>query len=225
MLRCAACSRSLDAGQPLPWRCPGETGDRHHILLIHRDEPKVSAATNSTIASDANPFVRFAPRLAWWDFVHAHGWSDEQSIDAIRRLDDRVATVAGTGFRITPLAVSSTLADAVGLDLLGEFVRTRADDRIGLVTFARYADLRCPPTGDHGALLQLLHIGHRQLELRHHLVRGRQAAALDPTCWRLWRWCRRRWRRRWGGREESTLIRGQWRHALPLPGRRTLGWE
>lgn len=45
---------------------------------------------------------------------------------------------------------------AVGLDLLGEFVRTRADDRIGLVTFARYADLRCPPTGDHGALLQLL---------------------------------------------------------------------
>ena len=116
MLRCAACSRSLDAGQPLPWRCPGETGDRHHILLIHRDEPMVSAATNSAIASDANPFVRFAPRLAWWDFVHAHGWSDEQSIDAIRRLDDRVAAVAGTGFRITPLAASPTLADAVGLD-------------------------------------------------------------------------------------------------------------
>ena len=31
------------------------------------------------------------------------------------------------------------------------------------------------------ALLQLLHIGHRQLELHHHLVRSRQAAALDPT--------------------------------------------
>ncbi|MBU3689807.1 MAG: hypothetical protein B7C54_06605 [Acidimicrobiales bacterium mtb01] len=116
MLRCAACSRSLDAGQPLPWRCPGETGDRHHILLIHRDEPMVSDATRSAIANDPNPFVRFAPRLAWWDFVHAHGWTDDQAIGAVKRLDERVATVAGTGFRITPLEESSSLADAVGLD-------------------------------------------------------------------------------------------------------------
>lgn len=45
---------------------------------------------------------------------------------------------------------------AVGIELLGEFVRLREHDRLGLVTFARYADLRCPPTGDHAALLELL---------------------------------------------------------------------
>lgn len=62
--------------------------------------------------------------------------------------------------RSSSMAATDLAADrtrlAVGLDLLGEFVLARRHDRLGLVTFARYADLRCPPTGDHGALLQLL---------------------------------------------------------------------
>lgn len=36
------------------------------------------------------------------------------------------------------------------------FVEGRPDDRIGLVTFARYSDLRCPPTLDHVALDEFL---------------------------------------------------------------------
>lgn len=36
------------------------------------------------------------------------------------------------------------------------FVRERPGDRIGLITFARYPDLRCPPTTDHEALLEVL---------------------------------------------------------------------
>lgn len=36
------------------------------------------------------------------------------------------------------------------------FVGGRPDDRIGLVGFARYPDLRCPPTLDHEALQQFL---------------------------------------------------------------------
>jgi len=36
------------------------------------------------------------------------------------------------------------------------FVAARPGDRIGLVTFARYPDLRCPPTLDHDALLAIL---------------------------------------------------------------------
>ena len=116
MLRCAACFRSLDAGQPLPWRCPSESGDRHHVLLIDRDPPVVGAETSAQISADDNPFVRYAPRLAWWDFVKSHGWSDSRAIDAIHRLDARVATVAGTGFRTTPLVTSTALAQAVGLD-------------------------------------------------------------------------------------------------------------
>lgn len=37
-----------------------------------------------------------------------------------------------------------------------EFVAQRADDRIGLVTFARYPDLVCPPTTDHDSLRAML---------------------------------------------------------------------
>jgi Ca-activated chloride channel homolog len=37
-----------------------------------------------------------------------------------------------------------------------DFVRARPDDRIGLVAFARYPDLLCPPTLDHGALARIL---------------------------------------------------------------------
>jgi len=36
------------------------------------------------------------------------------------------------------------------------FVAGRPDDRIGLVTFARYPDLRCPLTTDHAALLDII---------------------------------------------------------------------
>lgn len=36
------------------------------------------------------------------------------------------------------------------------FVAGRAEDRIGLVTFARYPDLRCPPTRDHEALSKMI---------------------------------------------------------------------
>jgi Ca-activated chloride channel family protein len=36
------------------------------------------------------------------------------------------------------------------------FVTGRPDDRIGLVSFARYPDLLCPPTRDHEALLAFL---------------------------------------------------------------------
>jgi Ca-activated chloride channel family protein len=36
------------------------------------------------------------------------------------------------------------------------FIAGRIDDRIGLISFARYPDLRCPPTLDHRALVQIL---------------------------------------------------------------------
>jgi Ca-activated chloride channel family protein len=44
----------------------------------------------------------------------------------------------------------------VARDAAARFVEGRPDDRIGLVSFARYPDLRCPPTLDHRALGELL---------------------------------------------------------------------
>ncbi|MEM8884960.1 MAG: VWA domain-containing protein [Planctomycetota bacterium] len=45
---------------------------------------------------------------------------------------------------------------AVAQQAATRFIGQRADDRIGLLTFARYPDLRCPPTADHRALAQLI---------------------------------------------------------------------
>lgn len=44
----------------------------------------------------------------------------------------------------------------IGKQLAGEFLVRRTDDRLGMVTFARYADLVCPPTADHRAVTELL---------------------------------------------------------------------
>lgn len=44
----------------------------------------------------------------------------------------------------------------VAKDAAAEFVAGRPHDRIGLVSFARFPDLRCPPTLDHEALLAIL---------------------------------------------------------------------
>ena len=45
---------------------------------------------------------------------------------------------------------------AVARDAAAAFIGERPTDRIGILTFARYADLRCPPTSDHEALLRIL---------------------------------------------------------------------
>jgi len=45
---------------------------------------------------------------------------------------------------------------AVARDAAAAFVRQRADDRIGLIRFARFPELLSPPTLDHAALLQEL---------------------------------------------------------------------
>jgi len=44
----------------------------------------------------------------------------------------------------------------VARDAAARFVAGRPNDRIGLIRFARFPDLRCPPTPDHGALRQFL---------------------------------------------------------------------
>jgi Ca-activated chloride channel family protein len=44
----------------------------------------------------------------------------------------------------------------VARDAAEEFISGRASDRIGLICFARYPDVRCPLTLDHGALKELL---------------------------------------------------------------------
>lgn len=60
-----------------------------------------------------------------------------------------------SSMRSTDLARGRTRLE-VARAAAARFAERRPDDRIGLLTFARYPDLRCPPTRDHQALRELL---------------------------------------------------------------------
>jgi len=105
--------------------------------------------------------LRWLPALAW-----ALGLCGV--VVALARPAERVLLASATEGIDMLLCVdtssSMTAADlgraGTRLDLAREaatsFVRARPHDRIGVLSFARFPDLRCPPTLDHEALVRLL---------------------------------------------------------------------
>jgi threonine synthase len=102
--RCAVCGTTVDVSAPHPFRCPRSTArDRHHVLHpldIGRQPDRVD---------DANPFIAYGPRLAWWAFARAHG----MTAPACAALTHEVAA----GFVVTPLERSDRLSTDVGGDV------------------------------------------------------------------------------------------------------------
>ncbi len=68
-----------------------------------------------TPLTDENPFLRYRFRLDAYRAATRGGWPDERFVDLVGTLDEAVAAVAGTGFRVTPLTSHPALAR--GLDL------------------------------------------------------------------------------------------------------------
>jgi len=102
--RCAVCGAMVDVAMPLAWRCPNASAaDPHHVLHVVEAGPAVD-----DLVSD-NPFVRYGPRLAWWQFARAHGMTP----GACEALTYQVAG----GFSVTPFARSDALSDAAGVDV------------------------------------------------------------------------------------------------------------
>lgn len=64
---------------------------------------------------DPNPFVRHRELLWSWHRAQARGWSDQRFVDLVRRLDDAVAAVDGTGFVQTPVTPVAALGSALGV--------------------------------------------------------------------------------------------------------------
>jgi threonine dehydratase len=65
-------------------------------------------------AASTNPFVRYRSRLDVYAAARAAGWSDDDFVALVHRLDDHVAAVEGHGFTMTPLADHPALAAAAG---------------------------------------------------------------------------------------------------------------
>lgn len=63
----------------------------------------------------ANPFIRYRTRLDSYGAARTRGWSDDEYVALVSRLDDAIAAVAGLGFVATPTRVVPGLADALEL--------------------------------------------------------------------------------------------------------------
>lgn len=69
------------------------------------------------LSGEQNPFVRYRHRLDSYESVRSGDLSDDQFVDLVERLDQRVVDVAGTGFRVTPMIDGRELAAELKLDV------------------------------------------------------------------------------------------------------------
>jgi threonine synthase len=68
--------------------------------------------------ADENPFIHFRWLLDSYRLAREAGWSDDEFVSLVERLDDSVADVDGRGFEITPLTKAPGLGRALGRDHL-----------------------------------------------------------------------------------------------------------
>jgi len=69
----------------------------------------------SELAGEQNPFLRYRGRLDSYDVVRDARMTDEQFVDIVSDLDDKVASTWGRGFLVSPLIDGSQLAAASDL--------------------------------------------------------------------------------------------------------------
>lgn len=112
--RCATCGAELPIDTVMPWRCPNGDDRRHVLQIVSVDDPGPVVAVD-----DPNPFVAFGHLLAWRAFAEARGMSASRCDALTRDLDAAVASVAGTGFVVTPFARQARLSDALGFGPTG----------------------------------------------------------------------------------------------------------
>ena len=107
-LRCAACGTGVPIATALPWRCPRERGDRHHVLLIEDD-----GGVFESDETAGNPFIRYRTQMAWWSFGRSRGLADDELVGLASDLDELIAAVDGIGFTSTPLERADDLSSAL----------------------------------------------------------------------------------------------------------------
>jgi threonine synthase len=130
-LRCSGCSTVVDPLDPLTggatagFRCPNiaRAPRIDHVLVW---EPHINGVTEWPNDPNINPFIRYRTlHHAYW-LARAHGWTDQQYIDRVGRVDQAIAAVDGHGFTITPFDICDNATEVLG-------VRIWAKDETGNV--------------------------------------------------------------------------------------------
>ena len=113
-LVCAGCGTVVPASTPITWACPAAKpgDDIDHLLGRVLDPATLAAEAEET--PDSNPFVRYRRRFHSYQVARATGWSDERYVGLVRDLDDAIAEVDGSGFRVTPVVRSAALDTELG---------------------------------------------------------------------------------------------------------------
>ena len=108
--QCSVCAAVVDIGGPLIFRCPNSTPtDPFHALEMVIEGPAEPSSDQAN-----NPFLRYQQRYAWNAFGAAHGMSEQARHQLVLDTDAKVASVAGTGFHVTPFQRAAALSAALG---------------------------------------------------------------------------------------------------------------
>lgn len=112
--RCARCGAGVPVSTFMPWRCPNEHGDRHHVLFVEDDG-------GAFIRDDTqeNPFVRYRHQMAWWAFGRSRGMADDELVGLVNDLDDALIDLDDIGFHTTPFGRADELSDSLGYTSYG----------------------------------------------------------------------------------------------------------
>lgn len=73
--------------------------------------------STATDVTETNPFVLYRDRLESYERATAAGWSDQQFVDLVSKLDEEIQKVDSKGFSVTPVVDGSELAAALNLDI------------------------------------------------------------------------------------------------------------
>jgi len=106
---CHGCGAKVDAAEALPFRCPNAgKDDVDHLLLPVDAEPVFP------LDREDNPYLRYRHLLSPYRLARSAGLSDDAWAEFVGRLDEKLADIDGTGFRVTPMGEQPELAQAIG---------------------------------------------------------------------------------------------------------------
>lgn len=101
---CRVCGAEVDVARPFSWTCPSAgVDDPRHVLRL------VDDGVEAEVIDDANPFVRFARRMAWFAFALGNGMSEAAALSLARSV--------ANGFSVTPFAVNAPLSERFGVEV------------------------------------------------------------------------------------------------------------